>query len=158
MQGGSADNDERAIFFARGVLETVKKLRWNPSVVHCHGWFSAVVPIYLKHMFADDPVFRDVKIAVSLYDDAFPGELDAGFRAKVEHEGVQDENLKILDNSSYQNLMRFVMDYADGIVLASEGVDAALAEYARRSGKPVLEYQAPEAEGFDNYNKFYEEL
>ena len=153
-----ADNDERAIFFARGVLETVKKLRWNPSVVHCHGWFSAVVPIYLKHMFADDPVFRDVKIAVSLYDDAFPGELDAGFRAKVEHEGVQDENLKILDNSSYQNLMRFVMDYADGIVLASEGVDAALAEYARRSGKPVLEYQAPEAEGFDNYNKFYEEL
>ncbi len=156
--GWFADNDERAIFFARGVLETVKKLRWNPSVVHCHGWFSAVVPIYLKHMFADDPVFRDVKIAVSLYDDAFPGELDAGFRAKVEHEGVQDENLKILDNSSYQNLMRFVMDYADGIVLASEGVDAALAEYARRSGKPVLEYQAPEAEGFDNYNKFYEEL
>ena len=140
------------------MLETVKKLRWNPSVVHCHGWFSAVVPIYLKHMFADDPVFRDVKIAVSLYDDAFPGELDAGLRAKVEHEGVQDENLKILDNSSYQNLMRFVMDYADGIVLASEGVDAALAEYARRSGKPVLEYQAPEAEGFDNYNKFYEEL
>ena len=132
--GWFADNDERAIFFARGVLETVKKLRWNPSVVHCHGWFSAVVPIYLKHMFADDPVFRDVKIAVSLYDDAFPGELDAGFRAKVEHEGVQDENLKILDNSSYQNLMRFVMDYADGIVLASEGVDAALAEYARRSG------------------------
>ena len=156
--GWFADNDERAIFFARGVLETVKKLRWNPSVVHCHGWFSAVVPIYLKHMFADDPVFRDVKIAVSLYDDAFPGELNAGFRAKVEHEGVQDENLKILDNSSYQNLMRFVMDYADGIVLASEGVDAALAEYARRSGKPVLEYQAPEAEGFDNYNKFYEEL
>ena len=99
-----------------------------------------------------------MNIAVSLYDDAFPGELDAGFRAKVEHEGVQDENLKILDNSSYQNLMRFVMDYADGIVLASEGVDAALAEYARRSGKPVLEYQAPEAEGFDNYNKFYEEL
>ena len=89
--GWFADNDERAIFFARGVLETVKKLRWNPSVVHCHGWFSAVVPIYLKHMFADDPVFRDVKIAVSLYDDAFPGELDAGFRAKVEHEGVQDE-------------------------------------------------------------------
>ena len=153
-----ADNDERAIFFARGVLETVKKLRWTPTVVHCHGWLSSVVPVYLKRVFSDDPIFRDVRIVVSLYDDAFPGELDAGFRAKVEHEGVQDENLKILDNSSYQNLMRFVMDYADGIVLASEGVDAALAEYARRSGKPVLEYQAPEAEGFDNYNKFYEEL
>ena len=121
-------------------------------------------------LMEDNPRFRDVKIAVSLYDDAFPGELDAGFRAKVEHEGVQDENLKILDNSSYQNLMRFVMDYADGIVLASEGVDAArtLREGGRGDvrgqghgvlvGKPVLEYQAPEAEGFDNYNKFYEEL
>ena len=104
------------------------------------------------------PVFRDVKIVVSLYDDVFAGRLDAGFRAKVEHEGVRDERLKILDDPSYQNLMRFVMDYADGIVLASERVDAASAEYARRSGKPLLEYQAPEAEGFDNYNKFYEEL
>ncbi len=62
-----------AIFFARGVLETVKKAPLEPVVVHCHGWFSAVVPVYLQaHAFADDPVFRDVKIAVSLYDDAFP--------------------------------------------------------------------------------------
>ena len=59
-----ADNDERSIFFARGVLETVKKLRWTPSIVHCHGWFSSVVPVYLKHVFADDPIFRDVKIAL----------------------------------------------------------------------------------------------
>ena len=52
------DNDERAIFFARGVVETVKKLRWTPTVVHCHGWFSSIVPIYLKKVFADDPIFK----------------------------------------------------------------------------------------------------
>ena len=127
-------------------------------MVHCHGWFAAVVPIYLRHMFADDPVFRDVKIVLSLYDDAFPGKLDAGFRSKIEHEGVKDENLEILDDPSYQNLMRFVMDYADGIVLASQKIDNDVAEYARRSGKPVLEYQEPTAEGFDNYNEFYEKL
>ncbi len=74
-----ADNDERAIFFARGVLETVKKLRWTPTVVHCHGWFSSVVPLYLKQVFADDPIFRDVKVVVSLYDDAFSRPLDAAF-------------------------------------------------------------------------------
>lgn len=156
--GWFADNDERSIFFARGVLETVRKLRWSPSIVHCHGWFSSVVPIYLKHMFADDPLFRDVKIVVSLYDDAFAGTLDAGFSAKVEHEGVKDDRLDILACPSYQNLMRFVMDYADGIVIASQEVDAQTAEYARRSGKPVLEYQTPAAEAFDNYKKFYEEL
>ena len=95
---------------------------------------------------------------LSLYDDAFPGKLDAGFRSKIEHEGVKDENLEILDDPSYQNLMRFVMDYADGIVLASQKIDNDVAEYARRSGKPVLEYQEPTAEGFDNYNEFYEKL
>ena len=81
------DNDERAIFFARGVLETVKKLRWTPTVVHCHGWFTAVVPVYLKRIFADDPIFRDVKVVVSLYGDGFSGELDPGFGAKIAGEG-----------------------------------------------------------------------
>ena len=154
-----ADNDERAIFFARGVLETVKKLRWTPSVVHCHGWLASVVPVYLKHVFVDDPIFRDVKIVVSLYDDAFPGTLDAGFRDKIAGEGVKDKNLEILQEPSYENLCRFVMQYADGLVIASEKVDPRVAELARTSGKPLLEYQAPEAaDFFDNYNRFYEAI
>ncbi len=153
------DNDERAIFFARGVLETVRKLRWTPDVVHCHGWFTAVTPVYLKHVFADDPIFRDVKIVVSLYDDAFPGELDPQFASKIAGEGVEDKNLEILAHPSYENLCRFVMEYADGIVAASPNVDARVLEIARASGKPMLEYQSPEAEDFfANYNRFYEEL
>ena len=157
--GWFADNDERAIFFARGVLETVKKLRWNPSVVHCHGWFSGVIPVYLKRIFADDPIFRDVKIVVSLYADGFPGELDKGFAAKIAGEGVKDKNLSILDVPSYENLCRFVMEYADGVVAASPDVDPKVLDMARASGKPMLEYQSPEAEDFfDNYNRFYEAI
>lgn len=153
------DNDERAIFFARGVLETVKKLRWTPTVVHCHGWFSGVVPVYLKHVFADDPIFRDVKIVVSLCDDAFPGELDPAFAQKIAGEGVEDKNLEILSAPSYENLCRFVMEYADGVAVASEKADPAVLEIARASGKPVLEYQSPEAaDFFDNYNRFYEAI
>ena len=153
-----ADNDARMVFYARGVLETVKKLHWTPTVVHCHGWFSAIVPIYLKKVFHDDPIFQNVKIVVSLYDDKFQLPLN-GLREKIEGEGVKDENLSILDDASYENLYRFVIGYADGVVIASEGVDAAVAEFARESGKPVLEYQSPEEEGYyDNYNRFYEEL
>ncbi|MBE6210668.1 MAG: glycogen synthase [Rikenellaceae bacterium] len=152
------DNDERMVFFARGVLETVKKLHWTPTVVHCHGWFSAVVPIYLKKVFHDDPIFKDVKIVVSLYDDKFSKPLH-NLRKKVAGEGVQDKNLSILDDASYENLYRFVIGYADGVVLASEGADAAVVEFARQSGKPILEYQSPDAEGYyDNYNRFYEEI
>ena len=154
-----ADNDERAIFFARGVLETVKKLRWTPTVVHCHGWFSSVVPLYLKQVFADDPIFRDVKVVVSLYDDAFSRPLDASFGKKIASEGVKDENIGILDGASYENLFRFVMTYADGIVIASHGVSDEVRKLAAESGKPVLEDGDPTApEFFDNYNRFYEAL
>lgn len=154
-----ADNDERAIFFARGVLETVKKLRWSPTVVHCHGWFSSVVPVYLKKVFADDPVFRNVRIVVSLYGDAFPGELNKGFRMKIAHEGVKDKNLELLETPSYENLCRFVMEYADGVVVASPDIAPEILELARKSGKPMLEYQSPEAaDFFDNYNRFYEAI
>ena len=154
-----ADNDERAIFFARGVLETVKKLRWTPTVVHCHGWFAGVAPLYLRRIFHDDPLFRDVKIVLSLYDDGFGGTLDPGFRSKIENEGIRDENLRLLDEPSYENLCRFVMDYADGIILASPTVNPAVAELATQSGKPLLGYRSPDAaDFFDQYNRFYEQL
>ena len=153
------DNDERAIFFARGVLETVKKLNWSPDVVHCVGWMSAVAPIYLKKVFNDDPLYRDVKVVVSLCDDRFEKPFDSNFAQKVANEGVKDEKLADLTLPSYENLYRFVIDYADGIVVASENADPTLVEYARQSGKPMMEFEKKEeGEMFDNYNRFYEEL
>ena len=153
------DNDERAIFFARGVLETVKKLNWSPNIVHCMGWMSAIVPIYLKKVFNDDPLFRDVKVVVSLCNDSFEQPFNEGFAQKVANEGIKDEKLADLTLPSYENLYRFVIDYADGIVVASENANPSLVEYARQSGKPVMEFEKKEeAEMFDNYNRFYEEL
>lgn len=153
------DNDDRAIFFARGMLETVKKLRWTPTIVHCHGWFSAIVPMYLKKVFYDDPLFRDVKIVLSLADDKFEGSLAENFKQKLEGEGIMDSNMKILETPSYENLYRFVIDYADGIIATSANADASLLEYARSCGKKILEYEEGEAKDvFDNYKRFYDEL
>ncbi len=159
------DNDERAIFFARGVLETVKKLRWSPDVVHCHGWFSAIVPLYLKHTFADDPIFQDIKVVVSLYDDEFKTPLNAEFRDKIAAEGLSDDNIDILNDPSYENLYKFVMTYADGVVIASKNANQNVVEFARGAGKKILDYketdfeEAAEAkELYENYDKFYESL
>ncbi len=163
------DNDERAIFFARGVLETVKKLRWSPDIVHCHGWFSAVVPLYLKHTFADDPIFQNVKIVVSLYDDEYTRSLNADFKEKIASEGLADENIDILTDPSYENLYRYVLNYADGVVMGSAKVNETIAELARTSGKKTLEYdyiiprteeeKNPDNSGvYEKYNKFYDEL
>lgn len=153
------DNDERAIFFARGVLETVKKLRWQPDIVHCHGWFSAVVPLYLRGAFVDDPLFRDTKIVFSLYDDKFDGQLDENFKTKIQNEGTQGDKLELISQPSYQNLMKFVIDYADGVVIETGTPDPEVMEYLRKSGKPELPYQDKStAQYLDNYQKFYEEL
>ena len=153
------DNDDRAIFFARGMLETVKKLRWTPTIVHCHGWFSAIVPMYLKKVFYDDPLFRDVKIVLSLADDKFEGQLDPTLKRKLEGEGIMDSSMKILEEPTYENLYRFVIEYADGVIATSENADATLLEYAREKGKKVLDYQAgDEKEVFDNYKLFYDQL
>ncbi len=150
------DNDERAIFFARGVLETVKKLRWEPDLVHVHGWFASIVPIYLRSSFADDPVFRGGKIVVSLYNDAFAGELDAGLKRKLESEGMKGESLELLDEPTHANLMRLAIDHADGVVIEEALDDGSLAEYARAAGKPVLDKMGeidPKA-----YDEFYDEV
>ena len=153
------DNDSRMIFFARGVLETVKKLQWKPSVVHCHGWFSAVAPLYLRNMFKDDPLFCDAKIVVSLFEEKFTNPLDSTLYEKLNNEGVEDANSENLGVASYENLMRFVIENADGVVVGSENADRALVEYAREKGKKILDYQSPEEEDFyDNYDRFYEEL
>lgn len=153
------DNDARMMFFARGVLETVKKLQWKPSVVHCHGWFSAVTPLYLRNMFKDDPVLCDSKIVVSLYEDRFTTPLNAEFANKLVNEGVSKADVAKLGTPSYENLMRFVIDNADGVVVGSESADKALIDYARERGKKILEYQSPEEEDFyDNYDRFYEDL
>ena len=65
------DNDDRTVFFSRGVIETIRKLNWSPDIIHCHGWMSALIPIYIKKAFRDNPLFNESKIVYSLYDDDF---------------------------------------------------------------------------------------
>lgn len=150
------DNDERSIFFVRGVIETVKKLRWNPAVVHCSGWISALAPLYLKRHYQEDPSFRAVKIVYALYDDEFEQALDPRMIEKLKMDEFTDDDLKdILDAPiDHKAMSRLAMDYADGIVIASENVNPELIEYARSTGKPLLEYPGEE-NSIQAYADFY---
>ena len=151
-----ADNDERSIFFARGVLETAKKLRWAPDVIHLHGWFTMMSVVYLRLLMKDDPYFAQSRILVTLYDDAFPGQW-TDMKKKVWVEGIDEKRLKKIDISDYKSLMKTAIDMADGIAIGSLDVDAELLEYAKASGKPVKEYAAQELM-VDSYDAFYDEL
>lgn len=149
-----ADNDERAIFFVRGVLETVKKLRWAPSVIHCTGWITALTALYLKKHYADDPTFADTKVVYSLFDKPFEGNLDSRFSEKLIMDGFSEDDLEALHGATDHNaLNRLAIAHADAIAISSENVPDELLEVARTSGKPVLEF--PGDTNHDAYRDFY---
>lgn len=151
------DNDERAIFYARGVIETVKKLGWSPDIIHCHGWFSCLVPFFIRTVFRDNPLFTDTKIVCSLYNDDFKHILDKDFIKKLKHEGVSEKDLKLYKTADYNGIMKSAIDFSNAIIIGSENVNLELIDYARKSNKPMLDLQ-PMDSYIDAYSNFYDEL
>ncbi len=133
------DNGERALFFCKGVLETVKKLRWTPDVIVCHGWMSLIVPIYLKLVYGDEPCFAGTKVIVSLSADEFAGELEEDFKRSIEYKEVTTQVLKIYRKSfNYEELCKMAIDYSDGVVCA-ESLSQTLKKRAKTKGVPLKE-------------------
>lgn len=151
------DNDKRAIFFARGVIETVKKLCWSPDIVHCHGWFSSIVPLYLKKSYSDDPLFSDLKIVYSIYDNEFENPLDAAFAKRVIFDGVSEKDVDIVKEPSYENLSKMAVNMSDAVIFGSEKLNKEVTSYVKDSGKPFLEYQGQE-NYIDAYAEFYDKI
>ena len=149
------DNDERSIFFARGVLESVKKLRWTPDVVHCSGWMSALTPLFLKKLYADTPFFKDTKVILSLDDQEYTTPFSSKFSNKILGGGILNSDIRTIAGLpvGYEDLMRLAIDYSDAIVLASENVNQRLVNYAQNSGKPILSYAGENKQAYiDFYN------
>ncbi len=151
------DNDERALFFARGVIETVIKLRWTPDIVHCHGWFTSFAPVLVKKAYHDDPLFANSKVVLSLYNDQFEGELDKGIKQKLLMDGIDKKNIAHLNKPDYENVSKLAMDYSDGFIMGSQKINPNLEDYLSEQKKPILEYQNDE-NYIDAYSQFYDQL
>ena len=152
-----ADNDDRSIFFVRGVLETIKKLRWIPDLIHCHGWMSALTTLYIKRKYADDPFLRHAKVVYSIYNNEFQKPFSKGFAAKLRADGAKAKDVELLKkDTSYVALNKLAIDFADGVIQGSEQINPELSEYiAAKEDKPFLPYQPAETY-MDEINKFYD--
>ena len=151
------DNDERAIFFARGVLETVIKLRWSPDIIHCHGWFTGMVPLFVKKTYKDNPLFANAKIIYSVYNDQFNTPLNANMAAKIAEDGIAINEISVINEPNFVNLSKLAIDYSDATIKGSETIDGELEKYMKESKKPFLDYQSKENyidSFFDFYNTF----
>ena len=151
------NNDERMIFYCKGVIETVRKLGWAPDIIHCQGWFASLVPMYIKKLYADDPLFENVKVIYSVFDKSFEGVLSDTLPAKLLYERLEEADVARIQESNINNLHKFAVDYADAIVQASPEMDKDVLEHIKKSEKPFMEYPGEE-DYIDAYQDFYSQF
>jgi starch synthase len=151
------DNDERAIFYARGVLETVIKLRWAPDLIHCSGWLTSLVPLYVKKAYNDNPLFVNSKVIYSAYNDDFKKPLDVNFRNKLKMNKVSDEDTDFVDDPTYVNVSKMAIQYADAVIQGSPKINSELTEYIHSNEKLFLDYQ-PDHTYIEAYNDLYDKM
>lgn len=151
------DNGERAIFFARGVLETVKKLRWIPDIIHCQGWMSAVVPLYVKTAYHDEPSFAETKVVTSLFTNKLNSDLGKNFKKCLEFRDAKSDLLKKYhDDFDFMELGKLAIDYSDGVIEADANANQELIDHTQAANIPLLSY--PGEDFADSYEEFYEKL
>lgn len=149
------DNGERAIFFARGVLETVKKLRWTPDVIHCQGWMTSIIPLYIKTAYKDEPSFANTKVVTSLFSEQLHESLGSRFRESIAFRDASPEVLdKYGDEAKFADLLKLAIDYSDGVVEAGADVMTEVVDYAKAQDKPFVTALG-DAEHCDALTEFY---
>ena len=134
------DNDERAIFFARGVLETVRKLSWAPDIIHCHGWMASLVPLYAKTLFAEDAHFAKTKIVTSVFDEGFDGTLNGSLHEKIAFDGIEASAVSSIELPTFEALNKLAMQHSDAVVAGSETLTPETQEAFSSLDVPTLNY------------------
>lgn len=145
------DNDERAIFFAKGVVETVKKLKWSPDIIHVHGWMSSLVPLYIKEYYKNDPLFADSKIVTSIFNRTIDGSIDRGkLIEKIKFDNISEEKLTIIKGDDEHCMSKIAIDNSDAIIKGSQNLPEIISQFIDSKNLPVLEHQPTE-----NYTELY---
>jgi starch synthase len=149
------DNEDRTIFFCRGVMETVKKLGWAPDIIHCHGWMTSLIPLYVKTIYKDHPLFRGSKVVFSVYNHDLDEEFSDMFVKKLRVDGVPADELKLYKDTSIAGLNSVAAQKSDAVIRVSEALTPALEKLLLKSGKRVLQH---DDNYIETYSEFYDEL
>jgi starch synthase len=153
------DNDERMIFFCKGAIETVKKLGWMPDVVHCFGWMSSLVPMYLKTSYKEDPMFKNTKVVYSVYENCFTETLNKDLKTKSLMPEMSATDTALLKDGTCTSLHINAINYSDAVIKADENIDSAVIKYlSKQSDKNIVENINHDEIDFDAFVQFYEEV
>lgn len=150
------DNGERAIFYARGVLETVKKLGWTPDVIHCHGWITSLAPLYIKKAYKDEPSFNEAKVVFSASAKELKSCQNRHFAECIPFKGAKMSDIEDVLNKEgigHTELSKLAIKFSDGVILDDQNVDPDILEYTNSLNIPILKYQGEEYK--QAYSDFY---
>ncbi len=151
------DNADRMVFFCKGVLETVKKFGWAPDIIHCHGWMTSLVPLYLKSAYKNEPIFQNSKVVYSLYDNSLEKTFTDSFYDKASINNLEAEDLAAYKSGKNVSLHNGAATYCDAIITGSEKLSKATSKIIEETDKPVLEYKGEE-EYLAAYLEFFNSL
>jgi starch synthase len=151
-----SDNDERMIFFAKGVIETVKKLNWAPDIIHIHGWMASLLPLYLKEFYKEEPLFTESKIISSIYNKGFEGVLNSDMTNKVKFDSINENKIKTITTPNHTNILKSAIENSDAIICGSETYSDDLTSFIESQEKPVLAFQEDDLK--ESYLNFYADL
>lgn len=147
------DNDERAIFFCKSVLDTIRKLGWVPDIIHCHGWMTSLIPMYIKTVFLDDPVFMNAKIIYTAYSDkTWEASLNKSFFSKANFRNNQD-TLSKYNGGTWLNMVKIATEFSDGVILNEKSKEVTT--FANNNGTSMV---LTTDNDFATIHSFYEEV
>ena len=151
------DNVDRMVFFCKGVIETVKKFGWPPDIVHCHGWMTSLIPLYLKTAYKNEPLFQQSKVIYSVYKDMLEQELSDNFVDKATINNLSTEDLSAYMDAPNLSLHQGAVTYSDGVIWGSETLEESVQQIMNGADKPLLGFSGEE-EYLPQYMEFYNTL
>jgi starch synthase len=150
------DNDERAIFFCKGVIETVRKLGWSPDIVHCNDWITSFIPLYLKTTYKKDPLFKNTKTVFTIYNNAFTHKFKGDLMGKVRMIDIEDNMLGNLKSADYEGFIKLGAEFADVVNVA--GDNKKLEGLVKKLEKKKIETYAKDDDHTESFFNLYTEL
>lgn len=154
----SNDSDEQLLFFGRGTLEAVRKLAWQPHLINFCGWFTSMVPFYMRRINKENAFFSGTKLVITLMEDSFDGRIGGDLERKMKADNATAKDLRLYGDTTYLGLMKAAITYSQGVIVGSPNANPELVAFAKENKRNVLDYIEDRDEFFNRINKFYDSI